>query len=195
VKQAGQSGRGRGRGRKREEEQEQQTAASNTFQPYQPWAQPAEEGGAEVKQEQKKPNIKKQEKGMAGTAQMDIRFRDQQQTPASGGAAAEQQPAKPQIFGVPLQVVKKSVKPVVKQKADEEQEKESVEAAPQMTENRGVVENKDLVTRSNSSSSSVGSKGRGSLSKESTPARGGGAARKPRKPRLAANFGGVPPPQ
>ena len=94
-------------------------------------------------------------------------------------------------------VVKKSVKPVVKQKADEEQEKESVdlEAAPQMTENRGVVENKDLVTRSNSSSSSVGSKGRGSLSKESTPARGGGAARKPRKPRLAANFGGVPPPQ
>ena len=94
-----------------------------------------------------------------------------------------------------LKVVKKSVKPVVKQKADEEQEKESMEAAPQMTENRGVVENKDLVTRSNSSSSSVGSKGRGSLSKESTPARGGGAARKPRKPRLAANFGGVLPPQ
>ena len=94
-----------------------------------------------------------------------------------------------------LKVVKKSVKPVVKQKADEEQEKESVEAALQMTENKGVVENKDLVTRSNSSSSSVGSKGRGSLSKESTPARGGGAARKPRKPRLAANFGGVPPPQ
>ena len=88
------------------------------------------------------------------------------------------------------------MKPVVKQKADEEQEKESGEAAPQMAENRGVVEDKDLVTRSNSSSSSsVGSKGRGSLSKESTPARGGGAARKPRKPRLAANFGGVPPPQ
>merc|ERR1711962_597766 len=103
---------------------------------------------------------------MAGTAQMDIRFRDQQHHPSSGAAAAEQQPAKPQIFGVPLQVVKKSVKPVVKQKADEEQEKESVETAPQIMENRGVVENKDLVTRSNSSSSSVGSKGRGSLSKE-----------------------------
>merc|ERR1711953_941738 len=74
--------------------------------------------------------------------------------------------------------------PVVKQKADEEQEKESVDlvSAPQMTENKGVVENKDLVTRSNSSSSSVGSKGRGSLSKESftqrspalAPHRGGG---------------------
>ena len=88
------------------------------------------------------------------------------------------------------------MKPVVKQKADEEQEKESVDLeAAQMTGNKSVVENKDLVTRSNSSSSSVGSKGRGSLSKESTPARGGGAARKPRKPRLAANFGGVPPPQ
>merc|ERR1712013_731581 len=184
VKQAGQSGRGRGRERKREEEQqEQQAAASNTFQPYQPWAQPAEEGGAEVNQEQKKLNIKKQEKGMAGTVQMDIRFRDQQHPPASaGGGGAEQQPVKPQIFGVPLQVVKKSVKPVVKQKTDEEQEKESVQASPQMTENKSVVENKDLVTRSNSSSSSVGSKGRGSLSKESTPARGGGAARKPRKP-------------
>ena len=94
-----------------------------------------------------------------------------------------------------LKVVKKSVKPAVKQKTDEEQEKESMEALPQMTENKSVVENRDLVTRSNSSSSSVGSKGRGSLSKESTPARGGGALRKPRKPRLAANFGGVPPPQ
>merc|ERR1719495_3079270 len=91
---------------------------------------------------------------MAGTAQMDIRFRDQH-PPASGGGGAEQQSAKPQIFGVPLQVVKKSVKPVVKQKVDEEQEKESVEAAPQMTENKSVVENKDLVTRSNSSSTSV----------------------------------------
>jgi len=143
----------------------------------------------EVKPEQRKPNIKKQEKGMAGTAQMDIRFRataDQQQS--SIGVEQQQQPAKPQIFGVPLQVVKKSVKPTVKQTPSVEQEKEVVEGPPK------VQEDSDKVTRSNSSSS-MGSRGRGSLSKESTPARGGAAARKPRKPRLAANFGGVPPPQ
>jgi len=143
----------------------------------------------EVKPEQRKPNIKKQEKGMAGTAQMDIRFRataDQQQS--SIGVEQQQQPAKPQIFGVPLQVVKKSVKPTVKQAPSVEQEKEVVEGPPKLQEDS------EKVTRSNSSSS-MGSRGRGSLSKESTPARGGAAARKPRKPRLAANFGGVPPPQ
>jgi len=143
----------------------------------------------EVRPEQRKPNIKKQEKGMAGTAQMDIRFRattDQQQP--SSGVEQQQQPAKPQIFGVPLQVVKKSVKPTVKQAPSVEQEKEVVEGPPKLQEDS------EKVTRSNSSSS-MGSRGRGSLSKESTPARGGAAARKPRKPRLAANFGGVPPPQ
>ena len=31
----------------------------------------------QVRQEQRKPNIKKQEKGMAGTAQMDIRYKDE----------------------------------------------------------------------------------------------------------------------
>jgi len=143
----------------------------------------------EVKPEQRKPNIKKQEKGMAGTAQMDIRFRataDQQQPALVIGGEQQQPAAKPQIFGVPLQVVKKSVKPTVKQAPSVEQEKETVEVASK------VSEDLDKVTRSNSSSS-MGSRGRGSASKESTPALA--AARKPRKPRLAANFGGVPPPQ
>ena len=31
----------------------------------------------QVRQEQRKPNIRKQEKGMAGTAQMDIRYKDE----------------------------------------------------------------------------------------------------------------------
>ena len=87
-----------------------------------------------------------------------------------------------------IKVVKKSVKPTVKQAPNVEQKKEVVEGPPK------VPEDLDKVTRSNSSSS-MGSRGRGSLSKESTPARGGAANRKPRKPRLAANFGGVPPPQ
>ena len=86
-------------------------------------------------------------------------------------------------------MVKKSVKPTVKQITSTEPEKEAVEEIPSK-----VLGDLDKVTRSNSSSS-MGSRGRGSLSKESTPARGGAAARKPRKPRLAANFGGVPPPQ
>ena len=80
----------------------------------------------QVRPEQRKPNIKKQEKGMAGTAQMDIRYivtrdggkgdfssallvrfratADQQQPPALASGGEHQQPAKPQIFGVPLQV-------------------------------------------------------------------------------------------
>jgi len=144
----------------------------------------------EVKPEQRKPNIKKQEKGMAGTAQMDIRFRataDQQQPALVIGGEQQQPAAKPQIFGVPLQVVKKSVKPTVKQAPNVEQEKETVEVTSK------VSEDLDKVTRSNSSSS-MGSRGRGSASKESTPG-GAAATRKPRKPRLAANFGGAPPPQ
>ena len=80
------------------------------------------------------------------------------------------------------------MKPTVKQAASVEQEKEVVEGPAK------VPEDLDKVARSNSSSS-MGSRGRGSLSKESTPARGGAATRKPRKPRLAANFGGAPPPQ
>ena len=80
------------------------------------------------------------------------------------------------------------MKPAVKQAPNVEQEKEAVEVTSK------VSEDLDKVTRSNSSSS-MGSRGRGSVSKESTPARGGAATRKPRKPRLAANFGGVPPPQ
>merc|ERR1712181_207802 len=119
---------------------------------------------------------------MAGTGQMDIRFRataDQQQP-----APEQQQPAaKPQIFGVPLQVVKKSVKPIVKPAPSVEQEKEAVVEVTASKVSSEELDNK--VTRSNSSSS-MGSTsrggGRGSASKESTPARGGAAARKPRKP-------------
>merc|ERR550525_1665551 len=179
--------RGKGRGRMKAEQDQEQQGIGPSFQPFQPWAQPADESEMEVRQEQRKPNIRKQEKGMAGTAQMDIMFREtaDQQQPAGG----EQPPTKPQIFGVPLQVVKKSVKPTVKQITSAEPEKEAVEEIPSK-----VLGDLDKVTRSNSSSS-MGSRGRGSLSKESTPARGGAAARKPRKPRLAANFGGVPPPQ
>merc|ERR1712192_151069 len=170
-----------------------QQGGIGNFQTFQPWAQPAEESDLEVRPESRKPNIKKQEKGMAGTGQMDIRFRataDQQQP------APEQQQkaaAKPHIFGVPLQVVKKSVKPTAKPAPSVEQEKEAV---VEVTSKVSSEELDNKVTRSNSSSSMGSRGGRGSASKESTPARGGAAAaRKPRKPRLAANFGGVPPPQ
>merc|ERR1711936_756661 len=113
-------------------EEEQQGGFGN----FQPWAEPAEESEMEERPEQRKPNVKKQERGMAGTAQMDIRFRataDQQQ-PAHESGGEQQQPSKPQIFGVPLQVVKKSVKPTVKQAPSVEQEKETVEVASKVSE-------------------------------------------------------------
>ena len=49
---------------------------------------------------------------------------------------------------------------------------------------------KEEVVRSCSSSSVVS--GRGGASKESTPSRGGAMKKTPRKPRIAANFGGGP---
>eukprot|EP00092_Neocalanus_flemingeri_P006262 GFUD01006736.1.p1 GENE.GFUD01006736.1~~GFUD01006736.1.p1 ORF type:complete len:1636 (+),score=540.21 GFUD01006736.1:158-5065(+) len=166
---SGSKGRGRGkRGRGRGSEQENK---------YQPWAQySGQEEVVHVQQVERR----KQEKGnnqvKAGTDQMDIRFRN-------NGEKPQQQQQQPPPTGkpafVPLQVSRKAVKS--KEKVEGVPEEEMV---PRLEEVQGEVVKAGAATE-----------GKGVASKESTPqkgqGRGAGAAR--RKPRIAANFGGVAP--
>ena len=96
----------RGRGRKGAKEREE---VANVFQP---WAEVVE--GEVVAAAPAKPKVvrSKQERSMAGTKAMDIRYRDQVEQVEEGEEGEEgklqkqlqEQEAKPPIFGVPLQV-------------------------------------------------------------------------------------------
>jgi len=114
---------------------------------------------------------KKQEKGqsqaMAGTDQMDIRYRNKE------GEQRQSSNVKPAF--VPLQVSRKAAK-------SKEKEMEEESFMPKLEEVKGEP------VKANKSAGG----GKGVASKEGTPQRGQGRGANRRKPRIAANFGGVP---
>ena len=155
-------GRGRGhRGRGRDGDNPNQ---------YQPWA---EYSGHYAAVRRKSDN-----RELAGTEQMDIRYRDKQPDPklaASDPIMKEIKVSKPAF--VPLQVSRKAVKPVEK--------KAEVKDIPEVTAVKSEASEKVEVTPSP----------RSSASKENTPqrslaAKGQSAPKQGRKMRMAANFGG-----
>jgi len=134
---------------------------------YQPWAMYS--GQEEVDQGQHGER-RKHEKGnnqvRAGTDQMDIRYRVKEQVKTT---------AKPAF--VPLQVSRKAVK-------SKEKEVEGLtedDMVPKLEEVEGMVVKGDPTTGA-----------KGVTTKDSTPQRGQGRGAR-RKPRIAANFGGVAP--
>ena len=114
---------------------------------------------------------KKQEKGnnqaRAGTDQMDIRYRNKE------GEHKQASNVKPAF--VPLQVSRKAAK-------SKEKEIEEELLMPKLEEVKGEVVK----------ASKRDGGGKGVASKEGTPQRGVGRGASRRKPRIAANFGGVP---
>ena len=135
---------------------------------YQPWAQySGQEEVVQVQHVEKKKHEKGNNQARAGTEQMDIRFRN------TGENQKQQQHANVQPAFVPLQVARKAAK---------SKEKEDEMVMPQLEEVQGEV-----------MKGSKAGGGKGVASKESTPQKGLGRGASKRKPRIAANFGGVAP--
>merc|ERR1719186_1954908 len=138
---------------------------------YQPWAQ---YGGQEEVVQAQQVEKRKQEKGnnqeRAGTDQMDIRFRNKE-----GQQQQQQATVKPAF--VPLQVSRKAAKS--KEKEVDGVAEEEVLPMLEEVQREGIK-----------GGAALG--GKGAASKESTPQRGQGRGAR-RKPRIAANFGGVAP--
>jgi len=158
----GRGGRaGRGRGRGSGEHENK----------YQPWAHYS--GGYEQEERNQFPaqhRTKKQEKSSidarAGTDQMDIRYRDKE------GDYKKQASLKPAF--VPLQVSRKAAKSKEKEIEEEELVMPKLEEVKVQVVKPGKTEG-----------------GKGVAAKEGTPPRVQGRGASRRKPRIAANFGGV----
>ena len=126
----------------------------------------------ENKQQQQHVEMQKQEQGTsqagAGTDQMDRGLRNK-------GEKQKQQQANIKPAFVPLQVSRKAVK-----SKEKEAEEELVMPKLEEVQREAVKEGK-------------AGGGKGVAGKESTPQRAQGRGAAKRKPRIAANFGGVPP--
>jgi len=155
VKGRGRGRRGRGRGGDHENK-------------FQPWAQytAGQEEQVPVQHREKKQE-RGQSQAMAGTDQMDIRYRNKE------GEQRQSSNVKPAF--VPLQVSRKAAK-------SKEKEMEEESFMPKLEEVKGEP------VKANKSAGG----GKGVASKEGTPQRGQGRGANRRKPRIAANFGGVP---
>ena len=163
LPQGGGSGvKGRGRGRRG------RGRGGDHENRFQPWAQYT---SGQEDQVQVQHREKKQEKGnnqaRAGTDQMDIRYRNKE------GEHKQASNVKPAF--VPLQVSRKAAK-------SKEKEIEEELLMPKLEEVKGEVVK----------ASKRDGGGKGVASKEGTPQRGVGRGASRRKPRIAANFGGVP---
>ena len=164
----GVAGRGRGRGRGRKQHRDTESSQ------FQPWAE--YQPGAVAPALPQEPRQARDNRHLAGTDQMDIRYRDQE-LPATTAA-------KPAF--VPLQVSKSKLKAA---KSREKEESQSREASAPPEEPKFTIGGGGQEVGRGADTED------GGASKEQTPVRAGKAVAPRRKPRIAANFGAPPPSQ
>jgi len=164
VERSSSGSKGRGKGKRG------RGRGSDQENKYQPWAQySGQEEVVQAQQVEKRKQEKGNNQGRAGTDQMDIRFRNKE------GQQQQQATVKPAF--VPLQVSRKAAKS--KEKEVDGVAEEEVLPMLEEVQREGIK-------------GGAAPGGKGAASKESTPQRGQGRGAR-RKPRIAANFGGVAP--
>ena len=170
------AGRRGGRGRGHRGKQQQQQVVNQ----FQPWAEFSGHYPAA------KENRREQNLHLAGSGQMDIRYRDKPADPQLPPGDPRLKPGVTKPAFVPLQVSKRAVKPVRSEERREEEQLEQDAVLPDLERVPGTAVTKKEVT--------VTPSPRSSASKESTPGPGRGGGRgqgqRQRKVRMAANFGG-----